>query len=139
MLFPAKRRKVVTDKNKKMKENVSTESTLSSVVDIVTEGSIAPLRPSVSQFEAQTIEIEVIDEADEAFVAQDSVYESSSILVTSYVFSIIFIGRVGFYSHKCIFFSFLFRILLLLEEMLCHELGVETFTQHAIFLRRLEP
>jgi len=26
-----------------------------------------------------------------------------------------------------------------LEEMLCHELGVETFTQHAVFLRRLEP
>lgn len=105
MLFPAKRRKVVTDKNKKMKEKVSTESTLSSVVDIVTEGSIAPLRPSVSQFEAQKIEIEVIDEADEAFIAQDSVYESP-ILVTFYGFFIIFIGRVGFYSCKCIFFFF---------------------------------
>nr|CAB3452137.1 unnamed protein product [Digitaria exilis] len=76
-IFPAKRRKVVSDKNKKRNEKVSAESTLSSVVDIVKKGSIAPLPPAVSQIEAQKIDIEVIDEADEALVAQDSVYESS--------------------------------------------------------------
>ena len=33
----------------------------------------------------------------------------------------------------------LFRILLLLEEMLCHELEVEILTQHVVLLRILGP
>ncbi|CAN6197082.1 unnamed protein product [Urochloa humidicola] len=77
MIFPAKRRKIVTAKIKKRKEKVSAEPALSSVVDMVTEGSTAPLPPATSQIEAQKIRIEVIDEADEALVAQESVYESS--------------------------------------------------------------
>ncbi|CAN6165353.1 unnamed protein product [Urochloa humidicola] len=77
MIFPAKRRKIVTAKIKKRKENVSTEPALSSVVDMVTEASTAPLPPAASQIEAQKIVIEVIDEADEALVAQESAYESS--------------------------------------------------------------
>ncbi|CAO2209729.1 unnamed protein product [Urochloa humidicola] len=77
VIFPAKRRKVATTKNRKRKENFSTKLALSSVVDIVTEGSTAPLPPAVSQIEAEKIEIEVIDEADEALLAQNSVYESS--------------------------------------------------------------
>jgi hypothetical protein len=95
VIFPAKRRKVATIK--KRKEKVSTESILSSVVDIVAEGSTAPLAPAASQVEEQRIEVEVIDDADEALIAQESVYESP-ILVIFYVFSIIFISRVDFYS-----------------------------------------
>ncbi|CAN6209498.1 unnamed protein product [Urochloa humidicola] len=76
VIFPAKTRKVVTAKNMTTKEKVSSGPTLSSVVDMVTEGSTAPLPPAASQIEAQKIEVEVIDEADEALVAQESVYES---------------------------------------------------------------
>lgn len=75
VIFPAKRRKVATIK--KRKEKVSAESILSSVVDIIAEGRTAPLAPAASQIEAQKIEVEVIDEADEALVAQETVYESS--------------------------------------------------------------
>lgn len=57
------------------------------MVDIIIGGRTTPLQ--------QKIEVEVINEADEASVAKESVYESS-ILVTLYVFSIIFIGWVGF-------------------------------------------
>ncbi|CAL5011263.1 unnamed protein product [Urochloa decumbens] len=77
VIFPAKRRKVVTAKIRKTKENFSAKSTLSTVVDIVTEGSTAPLPPAASQIEDEKIEVEVINEADEALLAQESVYESS--------------------------------------------------------------
>ncbi|CAL5091042.1 unnamed protein product [Urochloa decumbens] len=77
VIFSAKRRKVVTAKTKKRKEKVSAEPAISSVVEMVTEGSTAPLPPAASQIEAQRVEIEVIDEADEALVAQESVHESS--------------------------------------------------------------
>ncbi|OEL26135.1 E3 ubiquitin protein ligase DRIP1 [Dichanthelium oligosanthes] len=69
MIFPSKRRKVGTVD--KRKDNVSAESTLSSLVDIAVEGSTAPM--------AQKIEVEVIDEAAEALVVQESVYESSTL------------------------------------------------------------
>ncbi|CAL5066768.1 unnamed protein product [Urochloa decumbens] len=78
VVFPSKRRKVVNTKNKKRKEKISDEPVaLSSMVDMVTEGNTAPLPPTASQIEAQNIEIEMIDKADEALVAQESVYESS--------------------------------------------------------------
>ncbi|CAL4997617.1 unnamed protein product [Urochloa decumbens] len=92
VIFPAKRRKVVTAKIRKTKENFSAKSTLSSVVDIVTEGSTAPLPPAASQIEEEEIEVEVINEADEALLAQESVYESS-MLVTFNIVSIIFIEQ----------------------------------------------
>ncbi|CAO2168459.1 unnamed protein product [Urochloa humidicola] len=77
VIFPAKRRKVVTAKIRKRKENFSAESTLSSVVDTVIEGRTAPLPPAASQIEEEKIEVEVIEEDDEASLAQESVYESS--------------------------------------------------------------
>nr|TKW30793.1 hypothetical protein SEVIR_2G061600v2 [Setaria viridis] len=85
VIFHGKRRNVnaVTAKNKKRKEKVFIESTISSVVDIIIGGRTTPLQ--------QKIEVELINEADEASVAKESVYESS-ILVTFYVFSIIFIA-----------------------------------------------
>jgi E3 ubiquitin-protein ligase DRIP len=62
LIFPPKRRKVVT--MKKRKERVSSELTLSSVVGITAEGSTA-LALVASESKAQKVVIEVIDEADE--------------------------------------------------------------------------
>ena len=89
MIFPSKRRKVATAK--KREENVSAQSNLSSVVYIAAEGSTVPLPPAASQSNLQKVEVEVIDESDEALVAQESIHESST-LVRFYIFSIIFIG-----------------------------------------------
>ncbi|OEL13151.1 hypothetical protein BAE44_0025830 [Dichanthelium oligosanthes] len=83
VIFPSKRQKVgpakIKKRNKKRKEKVSAESTLSSVVDFAAEGSTAPMPAAVSQSKAQEIEVEVIDEVDEALVVQESVYESSTL------------------------------------------------------------
>lgn len=62
LIFPAKRRKLVT--MKKRKERVFSESTLSSVVGIIAEGS-TPLTPAASESKAHKVVIEVIDEANE--------------------------------------------------------------------------
>jgi hypothetical protein len=93
MLFHAKRRNVnaVSSRNKKRKQKVSSESTISSVMNIII-GEITTPHPH-----EQEIEVEVINEADEGSIAQESAYESS-ILVTFYVVSIILIVWVGFYS-----------------------------------------
>ncbi|CAO2187526.1 unnamed protein product [Urochloa humidicola] len=94
VIFPAKRRKVVTAKIRKRKENFSAESILSSVVDTVTEGRTAPLPPAASQIDEEKIEVEVIDEADEALLAQESVYESS-------VLNLAPVGRDALSRIKC--------------------------------------
>ena len=88
MIFPSKRRKVAIAKKR---EVVSAQSNLSSVVYIAAEGSTVPLPPAASQSNLQKVEVEVIDESDEALVAQESIHESST-LVRFYIFSIIFIG-----------------------------------------------
>ncbi|CAO2201063.1 unnamed protein product [Urochloa humidicola] len=94
VIFPAKRRKVVTAKIWKRKENFSAESILSSVVDTVAEGRTAPLPPAASQIDEEKIEVEVIDEADEALLAQESVYESS-------VLNLAPVGRDSLSRIKC--------------------------------------
>jgi len=88
MIFPSKRRKVASAKKR---EVVSAQSNLSSVVCIAAEGNTVPLPPAASQSNLQKVEVEVIDESDEALVAQESIHESST-LVRFYIFSIIFIG-----------------------------------------------
>ena len=88
MIFPSKRRKVASAKKR---EVVSAQSNLSSVVYIAAEGNTVPLPPAASQSNLQKVEVEVIDESDEALVAQESIHESST-LVRFYIFSIIFIG-----------------------------------------------
>ena len=89
MIFPSKRRKVAIAKKR---EVVSAQSNLSSVVYIAAEGNTVPLPPAASQSNLQKVEVEVIDESDEALVAQESVHESCT-LVRFYIFSIIFIDR----------------------------------------------
>ena len=76
-------------------EVMAAGSTLSTAAEVTVQRTVA-LLPAASQSVAQK-EVEVINEADEASVPKESVYESS-ILVTFYVFSIIFIGCVCFYS-----------------------------------------
>lgn len=71
LIFPAKRRKVVT--MKKRKERVSSESTLPSVVGITAEESTA-LIPAASESKAQKVVAEVIDEADEGLRDLELVY-----------------------------------------------------------------
>jgi hypothetical protein len=71
LIFPAKRRKVVT--MKKRKERVSSESTLPSVVGTTAEESTA-LIPAASESKAQKVVAEVIDEADEGLRDLELVY-----------------------------------------------------------------
>ncbi|KAG2632099.1 hypothetical protein PVAP13_2NG062700 [Panicum virgatum] len=76
MMFPSKRRKVASAKKR---EVVSAQSNLSSVVYIAAEGNTVPLPPAASQSNLQKVEVEVIDESDEALVAQESIHESSTL------------------------------------------------------------